>query len=161
MARKTKKSEPVESVESVETQETEPVDAAQGLPGIEEARDPDLEERGDMAVAEDDGDDSTNDVKSEDGPDASTDEETGPKVYMPNLFALMYEGDEPYEFREAIRRPFPKIRKGDVVIVDRRAAKWLTRRGMPFTIVEDAIGVVAGDTVKRVGFFDAIRRMFG
>ena len=104
------------------------------------------------------------DMQDQTGAEDTVEDEDGngePAIYAPNLFVVMYEGDEPYEMREALRRPYPKLKNGDVVITDRKTAKWLTRKGMPFSIVEDILTIRKNAEVKKTTFFDALKKVFG
>lgn len=99
-----------------ETAKPENEEAAAELPGME---------------ADKDGDAATR--KS-----GETPKETrgGPRVHLPNLVCVRYYGAEPWTLREAVKMPYPELSPGDVVVTDRKTAKWLTRKGMPFQIVE-------------------------
>lgn len=68
-------------------------------------------------------------------------DEREPRVHTPNLFVLRYTGEGEWEMREALKRPYPKLRNGDVVVVNMKTAKWLMRKGMPFETAEDALAV--------------------
>ncbi len=55
-----------------------------------------------------------------------------PMIYTNQLELLVYTGEEPYEVRVHGRRPYPVMRTGDMILLERKAAKWLTRPGMEF-----------------------------
>ena len=56
-------------------------------------------------------------------------------MHLPNLVCVRYYGAETWTLREAVKMPYPELSPGDVVVTDRKTAKWLTRKGMPFKIV--------------------------
>jgi len=52
-----------------------------------------------------------------------------PKLYFAPSHAVRYIGKEPKEFAYSLARPKPMLENGDIVVVDKRTAHTLTRKG--------------------------------
>lgn len=52
------------------------------------------------------------------------------------MIALVYTGEEEREFKEALNRPFPVLKNGDVVITDIKTGRFLSRKTSPFEMVD-------------------------
>ncbi|WP_456403219.1 hypothetical protein [Hydrogenimonas sp.] len=154
-----------ETPSGADAKQDEKADGADGEQGKEDQPSADTETPDTQQAQKEDGADANETQTPDASQEATSDEDEAgsgePAIYAPNLFMLIYEGDDTYEFREAIRRPFPRLKKGDVVITDRKTAKWLTRTGMPFSIVEDILTIRQDKEVKRTTFIDKVRKMFG
>lgn len=148
-----------------EAAKPETEEATAELPGMEADKDRDAatQKSGEETVApvddvaEADVAEGAADVKASEEAPASEHEgeispERGPRVHLPNLVCVRYTGDETWTLREAITMPYPEIERDDIVVTDRTTARWLTRKGMPFTIVdaEEALAVISEDAAEKV-----------
>jgi hypothetical protein len=72
-------------------------------------------------------------VKPKAQPKAQPKSQVSSKIYLQHkTVSLIFTGDTPREFKEAVQRPFPILEKGDVIVTDVRTANFLSRATSPF-----------------------------
>lgn len=69
------------------------------------------------------------------------------KVYFAPMCAVKYTGAKPKEFVHSLARPKPVLRRGDIVILDKKTAFNLTTKGYDEYVYVDAIEFVKADSI--------------
>lgn len=80
------------------------------------------------------------------------------KVFFGPYAAIKYVGAKSKELAVSVARPKPKLKKGDIVILDKRSAFNLTKKGFgEFEEVKDISFVKADtETVKKISELEAL-----